>query len=529
MAFVSAFKKVVFSPVSVHIADASFNNFSYAAGRGIEIADLSAPAAASKIQANVFTEIAVPGLATLSSGQAAVAFSTLYLSSLGNTLFTTNPSTNTLTYEIRHPFFKTGSTRLPLNDTISTVSFVGSNIFLLSTSRVSGNYMIGVGVSSYTSTGFGTFFENVSTYNSMFQSTMASSLTTYANYSTAVQTDTPIFINSISSMYASTLLVKADAELSLSTFSTATVQFYTDIYTSVSSFSTSLSQRMEFTTTASTNSIFSQPFFVYPNQTTKDNAIYTLQQLSNSMSSQIMTVYPLFITNTQLTSTTLNLQSTLAGTSSYVLSAEGSYASTFSTQMTRMFSTPLYMNIWSTPAYTVYSSLQLAKGRNYDVLLSTCEFSLSSFAKYLTPVSRVFIEYSPCYTFSNLYTSNTSTNLYQISTFLTHNGYPVPNAAFTDYANPRDPYTKASRIEISTGYLAKYNSSSYVFQHFHSSIMYVDSSRVRMNVFNPLGGSVLPSRYMTDCGLNLTTTAQCMNYTSPTNALSIIIHNAASL
>ena len=56
--------------------------------------------------------------------------------------------------------------------------------------------------------------------------------------------------------------------------------------------------------------------------------------------------------------------------------------------------------------------------------------------------------------------------------------------------------------------------------------MYVDNSKARINVFNPLGGSVLPSRYTTDCDLNLYTTTMWTNYTPPTNAINLFIHNA---
>lgn len=531
MAYVSAFKTISFSPGSRFVADASFNSFSYMAGTGIQFIPVDTNV--SQINANLFAQIGVPGESNLSSGLNAVDFSTFFFSSLGNTIFTTDEQTNTITYEIRHPFFKTSNATLPLNDSVSTVSLIGSNSIILNTSILSGSYTVGVSISSFTSKEFGQFSDNLSTYTSMFASSMASSLTTFPVYSTGLRLTSTATAIAISTFNVSTTNLYKSIQGNISSLSTRTSQTYASVNGGVFGLSTLLSQLMVANTIQSTNSIFSQQFFVTSNLRQK-NAISTLNDLSNYTSSQIMSSFLLRITKNNLFSTTLNLQSTLAGTSSYIQTTEGTYTSSFSTQMMTTFSaflqsTPRYINIYSTPAYTVYSSVQTAYGTNYDLVLSTCEFSLSSFVKYLTPVSRVFIEYSPCYAFTNLYTSNTSTNLYQLSTFITHHGRFVPNAAFPDYMNPLQVYNRASRIEISTGYLAKYNSSTYIFNHLHSSIMYVDSSQVRINSFNPLGGAILPSQYLTDCGLNLTTRAEWMNYTSPTNALSIFIHNATAM
>jgi hypothetical protein len=56
--------------------------------------------------------------------------------------------------------------------------------------------------------------------------------------------------------------------------------------------------------------------------------------------------------------------------------------------------------------------------------------------------------------------------------------------------------------------------------------MYVDNTKVRINDYNPLGGVVIPSRYTTDCDLNLTTTTTWTNYMSPANAIAVAIYNA---
>jgi len=102
----------------------------------------------------------------------------------------------------------------------------------------------------------------------------------------------------------------------------------------------------------------------------------------------------------------------------------------------------------------------------------------------------------------------------------------VPNAAFTDYINPANIYQATNRFEISTGYLFANNTRPYIFKHFHSSIMYVDNTKARIREFNPLGGAVLPSRYLTDCDLSLTTTTTWTNYMSPDNAIAVCIYNA---
>lgn len=532
MAFVSAFKTISFSPASRFVADASFNSLGYRAGTGIQF--IPAGLNQSQINGNLFAEFKVQGQASISSGLPSIDYSTIYFSSLGNTLFITNPSTNTLTYEIRHPFFKASNTSLPLNDAISTVSLIGSNAMLLSTnSKQPGNYTIGVGISSYTSTGYGRLWENTSTINGMFKSTLASSCVTFPNYSTGMIGISTSTGGSVSSFYRSTMIISQNIRATISSFSTSASKFYRDISGSISTFSTLLGVQMQPNTIASTNSIFGQSNFITNNQTTVKNLVYTLQDMSNYMSSQIMSSYTIRITSSNLVSTTFNLQSTIAGTSSYINTYEGQQTSTFSTLMTSTFtnfliSTPRYINIWSTPSYTIYSSIQTGKGTSYDTLISTCEVSLSSFKKYLTSSSRVFIEYSPCYTFNTVVAQNTSTNLYQVSTFISYNGYTVPKAAFTDFMNPTQIYDRTTRFEISTGYLFQYNTLPYVFKHLHSSIMYVDNTKVRIHEYNPLGGVVLPSRYITNCDLDLTTTTTWTNYMSPTNAIAIAIYNATA-
>jgi hypothetical protein len=538
MAFVSlpfvssaGFKTFSFSPASQFVADASFNTLSYMAGTGIEF--IPAGVNTSQINGNLFASIEVPGLKSISSGTNAIAFSTFFFSSLGNTLFTTEPDTNTVTYEIRYPFFKVGNTSLPLNDTISSMTFIGSNAMIVSTNNIEHacSFIIGIGISSYTSTGYGKLWENTSTINGEFRSIMESSCVTFSRYSTGIITLSTTNSSNVSTFHRSTVFINSSIRTSISTFSTSASKFYENIKGSVSTFSTLLGVRMGADTVASTNSIFGQSNFIVSSQSTVKNLVYTLQDISNQMSTQIMNSYIIRITSSNLVSTTINIRSTITGTSSYIISNEGPQFSTFSTLMTSTFnnfliSTPRYANIWSTLAYTVYSSVQTAKGTNYDTLLSTCEVSLSSFVKYLTPSSRVFIEYTPCYSFNTVNTANTSTNLYQVSTFLTYNGYTVPNAAFTDYMNPINVYNMTNRFEISTGYLRTRTTYPYIFKHFHSSIMYVDNTKSRIREFNPLGGVVLPSRYLTDCDLSLTTTTRWTNYMSPVNAIAVCIYNA---
>ena len=531
MAYVSAFRTFSFYPESQFIADASFNTLSYKAGTGIEFIPIGENK--SQINGNLLASLEVPGLKSISSGLSAIAFSTFFFSSLGNTLFTTDPHTNTLTYEIRYPFFKVGSTNLPLNDSISSMTFVGSNAMLVSTNNIQHacSFIIGIGISSYTSTGYGRLWENTSTINGSFQSSIESSFVTFSRFSTGLLTLSTTTGIDVSTFYQSTVFINSSIRRSISTFSTSASKFYADIEGSVSTFSTLLSVRMEANTIASTTSIFGQSNFVMPTQSVVKNLVYTLQDMSNYMSSQIISSYVIRITTSNLLSTTLNIQSTITGTSSYIVRNEGIQFSTFSTLMTSTFanfliSTPRYINIWSTPAYTIYSSVQTAKGTNYDTLISTCEVSLTSFIKYLTSSSRVFIEYFPCYSFNTVLTPNTSTNLYQVSTFITYDRYIVPNAAFTDYINPVNIYQATSRFEISTGYLFANNTRPYIFKHLHSSIMYVDNTKARIREFNPLGGAVLPSRYLTDCDLSLTTTTTWTNYMSPDNAITVCIYNA---
>jgi hypothetical protein len=517
-------------PSRQYIADASYNSMTFLEGTGVQF--MPTGINQTQLKGNIFSEIKVPGLSTISSGQNAIAFSTLRLSALGNTLFTTNTSTNTLTYEIRYPFFKTSNANLPLNDAISTIHFIGSNSMILSTNNQQiGNFTIGVGISSFTSSGIGNIGETASTVTGAFASTLLSSCVTFANYSTGIRSLSTFLGSNTSSFYASTSQISTSINRDISTFSTVASKFYENIYGSVSTLSTQLYNQMEPDTIASTNSIFGQSFYITSNQTTVKNFVSILQDMSNDMSSQIMASYLIRITTSNLVSTTVNVGSTILGAPSYISTNLGIQTSTFSTLMTSTFknftmSTHIYIDILSTPQYTLYSSIQTAKGTSYDTLLSTCELSLSCFTKYLTSSSRVFLDYSPCYSFNTLNSPNTSTNAYLVSTFLCYDNYTVPNAAFTDYMNPTQVYNRTMRFEISTGYLFSYNTKSYILKHFHSSIMYVDNSKARINVFNPLGGSVVPSRYTTDCDLNLYTTTTWTNYTPPTNAINLFIHNA---
>jgi len=529
MAYVSGF--TIFSlPSRQYIADASYNSMTFLAGTGVQF--IPTGVNQTQLKGDMFSEIKVPGLSTISAGQNAIAFSTLRLSSLGNTLFTTNTSTNTLTYEIRYPFFKTSNANLPLNDAISTINFIGSNSMILSTNNQQlGNFTIGIGISSFTSSGIGNIRETASTVTGAFASTLLSSCVTFANYSTGMRSLSTFLGSNTSSFYASTSQISTSINRNISTFSTVASKFYENIYGSVSTLSTQLYNQMEPETIASTNSIFGQTFYITSKQTTVKNFVYILQDMSNYMSSQIMASYLIRITGSNLVSTTVNVGSTILGSRSYISTNLGIQTSTFSTLMTSTFknfimSTNIYIDILSTPQYTLYSSIQTAKGTSYDTLLSTCELSLSSFTKYLTSSSRIFLDYSPCYSFNTINSPNTSTNAYQVSTFLCYDNYLVPNAAFTDFMNPTDVYNRTMRFEISTGYLFSHSTKPYILRHFHSSIMYVDNSKARINVFNPLGGSVLPSRYTTDCDLNLYTTTMWTNYTPPTNAISLLIHNA---
>lgn len=529
MAYVSGFTRLSL-PSRQYIADASYNSMTFLAGTGVQF--MPTGINQTQLKGNIFSEIKVPGLRTISSGQNAIAFSTLYLSSLGNTLFTTNTSTNTLTYEIRYPFFKTSNANLPLNDAISTITFIGSNSMILSTNTQQvGNFTIGIGISSFTSSGIGNIGETASTVTGAFASTLLSSCVSFANYSTGIRSLSTFLGSNTSSFYASTSQISTSINRDISTFSTVASKFYENIYGSVSTLSTQLYNQMEPFTIASTNSIFGQNFYITSNQTTVKNFVSILQDMSNEMTSQIMASYLIRITGSNLVSTTINVDSTIKGTPSFISTNLGVQTSTFSTLMTSTFknftiSTNNFIDILSSPQYTLYSSIQTAKGTSYDTLLSTCELSLSSFAKYLTSCSRVFLDYSPCYSFNSINSPNTSTNAYQVSSFLSYDNNTVPNAAFTDFMNPKDIYNRTMRFEISTGYLFSNNTKPYILRHFHSSIMFVDESKARINVFNPLGGSVLPSRYTTDCDLNLYTTAAWTNYMPPTNALTVFIHNA---
>ena len=335
MAYVSGFTRLSL-PSRQYIADASYNSMTFLTGTGVQF--VLDGINGTQLNGNLFSEIKVPGLRTISSGQNAIAFSTLSLSSLVDTLFTTNTSTNTLTYEIRYPFFKTSNANLPLNDTISTITFIGSNSMILSTNTQQvGNFTIGIGISSFTSTGLGNIGETASTVTGAFASTLLSSCVTFANYSTGIRSLSTFLGSNSSSFYASTSQISTSINRDISTFSTVASKFYENIYGSVSTLSTQLYNQMEPFTIASTNSIFGQNFYITSNQTTVKNFVSILQDMSNEMTSQIMASYLIRITGSNLVSTTINVDSTIKGTPSFISTNLGVQTSTFSTLMTSTF------------------------------------------------------------------------------------------------------------------------------------------------------------------------------------------------
>ena len=136
----------------VYVADASYNIMSFYSGKGIDFIPIGKYS--TSIHSYAFNDIRVPGLSSMKD------ISTLILSSLGNTVFTTGRN-NLLTYEIRHPTFKIGTSNLYLNDLVSSIMFAGQGDILLSTFRPS--YYVGIGISTFTSTGYSALFSNLST------------------------------------------------------------------------------------------------------------------------------------------------------------------------------------------------------------------------------------------------------------------------------------------------------------------------------------------------------------------------------
>lgn len=544
MAFISAFKYIC-TPAKTYIADASYNFITFNSGQGIQF--VPTKLFSTTLYANAFNEIAVPGLSTLSSGQNTFAFSTLTLSSLGNTLFTTNTLTNTLTYEIRYPTFAIGDTRLFVDDRISSITFAGQGGIVLSTAY---NSYIGLQISTFTSKGYLALFSNTSTISTATISTLSSLYTTKSTFQSIIQFYIPNIVSSLSTVHS--LTNSTSYLVGGSNTSTLFSRHYLNMKSAISSLSTSLYYEMFQKTSTFIQSTFESKYFYQNSDRNRiRNLIYDLNDMSSTMSSFISPVLSTILQDaadykslsTSIYSHNSSVNSTIKNLSSYALMLGGLQFSTFALSMSNKFTalsnSGFRRDRRMVVPYTLNSGIRVSNGYQHDVLLSTCEIDLSPLVPYIDLKSRIFIEYTPSYAFKTLTLASNGTNTYPLSTFITHDGYFLKESVFTDMMSfntlnlPKNPYTyqdlynRPIRLEVNALTVLYSPITPYVINHLHSSIVNLNNVDLFINdpQYNMYGGVVVPNTYTRDCALNIYTTVQWSNSMNSSNAVSVYIHN----
>lgn len=536
-AYVSAFKSIC-TPSGLYIADASYNIMSFNAGKGIEFVPTGS--FSTTLIVHAFNEIRVPGLSTLSSGQDTYAFSTLYFSSLGNTVFTTNPLTNKVTYEIRHPTFRIGNRLLPLNDQSTSITFAGQGDILLST--FTPGYFVGLQISTFNSTMYSGFFSNISTLSTATASTMSSIYTPMNLYST-LRTQRSLLTQST---VVADLRATTNSTFFLSTilqYSTVFSQYNSDISNAVSSLSSYLYFLMEQNTSTTIDTMFGRSTY----EGIK-NFIYLANDLStitlNALSSPISTIVYQGIARQSTTQAIYSFlpssQSTVLGTVIFTNSYVSSLYSTFSSNMTVQFSnlklTDTCQDYVFFPPYTVFSGIQNANGFQYDTLLSTCSVNLSDIIPYINENSKVFLTYTPTYAFRRIVLTTPPVNTYRVTSYLTYDDITIGESIYNDtmsfnitnypvIGEYQEIYNRSIRVQLNTDHLMLYNAYPYIIIHSHSNIINVNNPTVSVRQPNSQGGLVVPVNYRTDCDLNLYTTVQWSNGMAPQGAVSVYINN----
>lgn len=567
-AFLSAFQYIC-TPAKLYVADLSYNTISFNAGQGIKF--LPTGLYSTTIIAAAFNEISVPGLSNLSSGEYTYGISTLNFSSIGNTIFTTDPKTNTLTYEIRRPTFKIGTTLLPINDYNSTITFIGEGDIFLSTFSTS--YLVGFGISTFTSTGFSAMFSNISTLSTATVSTLSSLYVYKSTFSTII----PQLINPLLSTLSTLHSITNSTNILSTTIHASSLfsRYYLNIQSEVSSLSTSLHDMMINTTSTSITSTFGATTYVY-NTSTIQNFVCTMNTLSSIIISTISNSYSsmnysttfAYVNTISSVITAYNtLSSGVSGLSFSTLSTLRTLPSTamtaggvqFSSFFTTMFKTFQHVSTINNRVeykflipYTVNEGIQSTNGVQHDITLTTCQMNLAGLVPYIDTNSRVFIDYTPSYAFQKLATAKagnsngpeqfylSSVVLYPVSTYIIHSetNTILSETVFSDILffnsnnfNSGPPYSqlynRTIRMNINPTTLLLAPNDTYTLNHYHSSIVNLNNVDLFINdpQANMFGGAVVPSAFTRDCDLNINTTVVWSNSMNRYNAVSAYINN----
>lgn len=528
----------------VYVADASYNIMSFYSGKGIDFIPIGKYS--TSIHSYAFNDIRVPGLSSMKD------ISTLILSSLGNTVFTTGRN-NLLTYEIRHPTFKIGTSNLYLNDLVSSIMFAGQGDILLSTFRPS--YYVGIGISTFTSTGYSALFSNLSTISTGTLSTLSSIYTFKSLYGQASLQRAYFMQSTIDSIvYAQTYDVNQSYTSSIALNSNLFTSTIANISSQIGYLSTGLYDEMVVNASTTITSMFGSSNFFYQNSTFR-NAIFDIQNASTVMANRLtvitrnagtVNIYNTSTITLEIKSTTMGIFGRIASTvrdfntlSSVIFTTTATPFSSFSTSMTTTFSALAKTNREDYvffPPYTVFTGVNQAMGYQFDTLLSTCSINLSGIIRYIDSNSYVYMDYTPSYAFKTLNLSTISTNAYQVSTFLVNGGITIPDTIFSDVMffninnlpntnQYQEVYSRPIRMKLNTDHLLLYGSDPYIMTHFHSSIINVNNPYLYSANPNTYGGIVVPTTSSNDCYLNIYTMTQWSNSMQSRGAVTIYINN----
>lgn len=542
--FFSAFTTFC-TPTGTYVADASYNSLNFRSGEGIGYIP-----GLREFYAKAFYSFEAEGQDSLSSVSSTNTYSTLTISTLGMINLTTEKSTNTLSLELRYPFFYANSTSLGLTDSTSTFTLKGYDAMILSTNT--DTYRIGVAISSFTSTGYNALLLSTQ----FFASTFFSSLLLSTYYPIEAYTTSTGLLSTQTALanlawFQSTIPLSNQTMSSINELSTISVRTREGIiidsaavsspYYQLSTFSSLLSIRMEANTIASTTSIFGQQYYYTEEGSRTQNLITTLNDIQSTVSTTIE-MFGGWAKNSEFVSTFSSLSILASSTYSTLNVKNGPLHSSFSTQAgSYVAPRNLRFNIYSTIRCSIFSAPPTygsANGSGFDCILSTASVNFSSIVRFVDSTSKVFLEFTPNYTFLNLqkfvlHNSTVSRNIYPANTYLQYGGTSlVPNSEFLDqvqlnYSTKRTSsgriYTKPIRIELSTGYLLAHYTSSYVLTHYHSNII----SMACCSVTNPYGGIVVPyNTGIANTSNILFSQSAFTNSMSPTNSFFITIYDA---
>jgi hypothetical protein len=174
--------------------------------------------------------------------------------------------------------------------------------------------------------------------------------------------------------------------------------------------------------------------------------------------------------------------------------------------------------------YTLYLNNKfLEYGQYYTTNGTTTQFKLAS------PTGSWTLSIQSGQTTPNIL----SANIFPTFTTLRTEKSTVPSAYFEDYMTAfmdipsnmysLESYSKSLRIKLDTNYYLSNYSTPYIFNHYHSNIMFINNDLAQKN---PQGGIVSPSYFTQNCaGLSMTE-SRWTNLMSSNLGVKVFVYNA---